>query len=169
MDFKPFFLGLWLSTLSFFRAPRRHKHVYEQERAGDSKVGDLAVCSWPPLKGRTTEDDYVGHDSKTPSFARQKLADRHKHMAVAVQLAYYHSDTYAAVRNFHNGDNLNLGFRELEVQFNMQKEGWRKWFDPENPTATLIPEGLDPNQKENEMADLLTSMRPQARRSLPII
>lgn len=124
---------------------------------------------WDEYKHRVTEDDFIKYDSKTPIFAKEKLADWHKHMAVAVQLAYYHSDAYAENRNFHNGDNLNLRFNELEKQFGMENGGWKKWFDPENPTKTNIPEGLDPDKKENEMSDLSSRKRPASGTNLPII
>ncbi|MDE2101343.1 MAG: radical SAM protein [Patescibacteria group bacterium] len=125
---------------------------------------------WDEYKHRVTEDDFVKFDSKTPIFSKEKLADWHKHMAVAVQLAYYHSDEYKEVRDFHCGDNLDLRFRELEKQFGMENGGWKKWFDPENKTKTLIPEGLNPDEKENEMSDLSSGKRKvMAATSLPVI
>jgi radical SAM superfamily enzyme YgiQ (UPF0313 family) len=124
---------------------------------------------WDRYKDRVTEDDFIKFDSKTPVFSKEKLADWHKHMAVAVQLAYYHSDAYKEVRNFHNGDNLDLRFRELEKQFGMENEGWRKWFDPEKPAKTQIPEGLNPNEKENEMPELSSGKRKVQTYNLPII
>jgi radical SAM superfamily enzyme YgiQ (UPF0313 family) len=85
---------------------------------------------WPKYKDYVGEEDYEKFDSKTPIFSNGALAEWHKHMAVAVQLAYYNSPEYRDVRKFNCGDNLNLRFKELEKQFEMEKDGWMGWFDP---------------------------------------
>lgn len=107
---------------------------------------------WKKYKNRVTEDDFIKFDSKTPIFSQGDLAEWHKHMAVAVQLAYYYSDDYQKHRKFTNGDNLHLRFEELQKQFGMENEGWFKWFDPRDRSKTQIPHGLDPDMKEHLFA-----------------
>ncbi|MGD0284683.1 MAG: radical SAM protein [Candidatus Saccharimonadales bacterium] len=83
---------------------------------------------WAKYKDRITEDDYENYDSKTPILASPDLRQWHQQMAVAVQLAYYHSKAYP--RDFESGDTQHLRFQELEKRFDMADGKWEQWFKP---------------------------------------
>lgn len=80
---------------------------------------------WEKYKGRISESDFVKYDSKTPILSDPSLHEWHRHMVVAVQLAYYNSSAYP--REFHSGDTQDLRFRELEERYEMADGGWEKW------------------------------------------
>lgn len=80
---------------------------------------------WDKYRHLITEDDYEKYDSKTPILSPDSLHDWHRSMAVALQLAYYHSSAYP--REFHTGDTQHLRFEELATRFEMTDGGWEKW------------------------------------------
>ncbi|MDB5163889.1 MAG: Radical domain protein [Candidatus Saccharibacteria bacterium] len=84
---------------------------------------------WDKYKDRITEDDFDKYDSKTPILAPPELREWHQYMAVAVQLAYYHSKAYP--REFECGDTQHLRFQELEERFDMADGKWERWFKPQ--------------------------------------
>jgi radical SAM superfamily enzyme YgiQ (UPF0313 family) len=88
---------------------------------------------WDKYKDRITEDDFEKYDSKTPILSPPELHDWHRNMAVAVQLAYYHSKAYP--RDFECGDTQHLRFQELEQRYDMADGKWEKWFKPDKAAA----------------------------------
>jgi radical SAM superfamily enzyme YgiQ (UPF0313 family) len=83
---------------------------------------------WGTYRSRISEDDWVRYDSKTPILCPPELHDWHRMMILAVQLEYYYSPEYAAMRRFECGDTQHLRFVELQRQHGMEKGRWREWF-----------------------------------------
>ncbi|MCB0190246.1 MAG: hypothetical protein KDE31_38500, partial [Caldilineaceae bacterium] len=79
-------------------------------------------------KDRINEADWERYDSKTPILCDPDMAEWHKHMVVAVQLAYYYSKHYPA--QFEIGDTQHLRFLELAKQYDMEDGRWERWFKP---------------------------------------
>jgi radical SAM superfamily enzyme YgiQ (UPF0313 family) len=83
---------------------------------------------WPAYESRITEDDWERYDSKTPVLAPPELREWHQRMSLAVQLEYYYSPDYRAMRDFECGDNQHLRFLELQERFEMSDGRWQQWF-----------------------------------------
>lgn len=60
-------------------------------------------------------------DSKTPLFSTPEMQEFHRKMAVAVQIHWYRSKEYAALRDFEIGDTLHLRMLELEKAFGFER------------------------------------------------
>ena len=91
---------------------------------------------WPKYRDRISEDDFEKYDSKTPILSDPALHEWHRHMAVAVQLAYYHSPAYP--REFHCGDTQDLRFQELSRRYDMENGGWERWLTPRPRRVHLV-------------------------------
>ncbi len=80
---------------------------------------------WNSYKDKITERDFEKFDSKTPVFTSGAFAEWHKRMLVAVQVKYYHSDTYhKEVRRFDVEDTLHLRMKELQREFGLENTRW---------------------------------------------
>ncbi len=75
-----------------------------------TKLGDS-------MKDRVTQDMWSKFDSKTPLFCSNELELLHRKLAVGVQLNWYRSKEYKAIREFECGDTLHLRMLELESAF----------------------------------------------------
>lgn len=94
------------------------------------------TASWSIYRNRICEQDFVKYDSKTPILCDPSLVDWHRRMIVAVQVAYYFSDTYRReVREFECGDTLHLRFKELMNEYDLNNGEWNSLLD-------LQPKGL---------------------------
>lgn len=77
---------------------------------------------WRKYRYRIREDDFEKYDSKTPILCEPQLVSWHKRMIIAVQLAYYYSDTYnKEVRQFECGDTLHLRIKELQKEYAIEQ------------------------------------------------